>query len=177
MNKLIISIFAFCASVFLTGCRNSDVGNNSVVCKCFISGMVNDGYDNCLIEVMKDGKLYAYTGTENRVLYKMLYVNSNMTKMRNPFLSKISQKREVSLTDEDIRKVEKSVSNLKNFRYANPFVVSDIYDSWTGIVVVGDRQYVFYKLRNGQKELRDLVQILDSLSPIPLRYRNNRTIY
>lgn len=178
MRHTILQLF-FAISVMLlyNGCSHKDCGNKKIQFKCFSFDLRNRAYNNCLIEISTDSMLTVYTGETSPLLYKKIDERFDMTLMRNPFLRKINRKMIRRLTSPEYVNLKHAFDDVRHLTDENipKYYGSD--DTWKCIIVIENNQYIFDELTDRHEAVKNMLAVIDSLSPVRLYFRDSSPIY
>lgn len=172
-DTILLLAFAICFIRLFNSCSQKDYDESDILCRCFAFDLYNDDYNNCLIVITKDSMLTAYTGDRSHRLYDIIDGKIDVRSVRNPFLRKIEYKKARHITKDEFENLQQAIANVHKMAGKDLPKYYYAKDSWSCIIVTEDKKYAFDMFTDGQEAMRELVQVIDSLSPVRLYYRGS----
>jgi hypothetical protein len=107
-------------------------------------------------------------GVRSKTILPMIFEDRKIIPNEIQFLRKIQLQKKKKLHSTDIKKIQKSLLNLKGIECKNFFVQSWANDAWGIILLAGDKQYIFLYSEHRNDELGKIVKLLVNSSPIQI---------
>ena len=160
----VLGIFA-CAILTICSCKNKTYDDKICRCLIFPTSSINN---NFYIEISNNGMIKTSLGVRSKTILPMIFEDRKINPNEIQFLRKIQLQKKKKLHSTDIKKIQKSLLNLKGIECKNFFVQSWANDAWGIILLAGDKQYIFLYSEHRNDELGKIVKLLVNSSPIQI---------
>ncbi len=168
--KIIIHLIIYIIiQLSLVGCNSTYKSEANLTCMCILSP-TSTAHDTYLIEVNGNGVIKTSFGCLPDTIEKIITKNEIIDTQHVILIEDIEKTKKYQLSVEDNTNLKEMIGHLSVKSVNNPFVEGWFWDAWMVILMVNDKQFVYEKNTNPNKDIDSIVNELIRLSPIPVSF-------
>ncbi len=170
MKKKLHLIAYIIIPLLLVNCNSTCKNGDNLTYRCILSP-TSTAHDTYLIEVNGDGVIKTSFGCLPDTLENIIIKNEIINTQQMNLIEDIEKTKSYQLSAEDYIHLKEMIDHLSVKSIINPFEKGWFWDAWMVILMVNDKQFVYEKNTNPNRDVDSIVNEFIRLSPIPVSFK------